>query len=99
MKISQKETKTQRLTNEQLAERLAGKSCCGKEMILTETHQESGNKVCLKYACSQCNSSLFAYGEKPKKSIILTPRQYESLLTEMKNIYQILYQAKSTNSK
>jgi hypothetical protein len=51
---SQKETKSQRLTNEQLAERLAGKSCCGKEMILAENHQENSNKVCLKYVCSQC---------------------------------------------
>ena len=94
-----KATESQILTNEQLAERLAGKICCGKEMILTETHQENSNKVCLKYTCSQCNNSLFTYGEKPKKSITLTPRQYESLLTEMKNIYQILYQAKSTNNK
>lgn len=99
MKTNKKELESQILTNEQLAKRLAGKSCCGKEMILAETHQENSNKVCLKYTCSQCNNSLFTYGEKPKKSITLTPRQYESLLTEMKNIYQILYQAKSTNSK
>ena len=94
-----KATESQILTNEQLAERLAGKICCGKEMILAETHQENSNKVCLKYTCSQCNNSLFTYGENPKKSITLTPKQYESLLIEMKNIYQILYQAKSTNSK
>ncbi len=94
-----KSAKQQILTNEQLAERLAGKSCCGREMILAETHQENSNKVCLKYICQQCNNSLFTYGEKPKKSITLTPRQYESLLTEMKNIYQILYQAKSSNGK
>lgn len=82
------------LNSQQLAEKLAGKNCCGKEMNLIESHQEN-NKVCFKYTCSQCHTSLFTYGEKPKKSITLTASQYETLLNEMSNIYRILYQAKS----
>jgi len=91
-------TSNKPLNSQQLAEKLTQKTCCGKEMVLTETHEEN-NKVCYKYTCSQCQSSLFTYGDKPKKSITLTANQYETLLNEMKNIYQILYQAKSSNSR
>ena len=83
------------LTSEQLAEKLSNKVCCGNQMILEEAHDEGENRICYKYSCSQCNNSLFTYGEKPKKSITLTTQQYEGLLAEIKNIYQILYQAKS----
>ena len=83
------------LTSEQLAEKLSNKVCCGNQMILEETHDEGENRVCYKYSCSQCNKSLFTYGEKPKKTITLNTQQYEGILAEIKNIYQILYQAKS----
>lgn len=86
------------LNSQQLAEKLANKICCGKEMNLIESYQEN-NKVCFKYICSQCDTSLFTYGEKPKKSITLTASQYEALLNEMKNIYQILHQAKSSDNR
>jgi hypothetical protein len=96
--------KDQILTNEQLEQKLV-KNCCDKEMVLVETHEEKNNKVCYKYVCSQCKSDIFVYGEKPKKYVTLTVQQYESLLTEMKElsekqkkIYQILHQA-SANQK
>jgi hypothetical protein len=98
MKITSKKATKSPLTSQQLTERLTNKTCCGKEMTLTETYPEN-NKICFKYTCSQCQSSLFTYGEKPKKSITLTANQYETLLNEMKNIYQILYQAKSGDSR
>jgi hypothetical protein len=85
----------QELTSEQLAEKLSNKVCCENPMSLEETHDEGENRVCYKYSCSHCNNSLFTYGEKPKKSITLTTQQYEGILAEIKNIYQILYQAKS----
>ena len=86
------------LTSQQLTEKLASKTCHGKEMILAETYPEN-NKVCYKYTCSECQSNLFTYGDQSKKSITLTAYQYETLLNEMRNIYQILYQAKDNNSR
>src|SRR5256885_13569464 len=92
---------SQVLTSEQLEKKLSRNNCCGKEMILTETYEEKGNKVCSRYVCSQCHSDLFDYGERPKKSVTLTFQQYKSLLDEMKElserqkkIYQILHQVK-----
>ena len=81
------------LTSEQLVAKLKNKICCGREMLLTETHNEGENRVCYKYSCSQCKNTLFTYGEKPKKTITLTDQQYQEILTEIKNIYQIIYQA------
>ncbi|CAG8460923.1 16954_t:CDS:2, partial [Gigaspora margarita] len=69
------------LTNEQLEQQLT-KGCCGRAMVLTETHPENHNRVCYKYTCSQCNSSIFSHEERPKKSIILTTNEYESLLSQ-----------------
>jgi hypothetical protein len=98
MKKAMRERKE--LTNKELEKQLLDHNCCGQKMTLVETHEEKKNKVCYKYACSQCKSSIFDYGEKPRKSITLTANQYESLLNEMKElsekqkkIYQILNQA------
>ena len=82
--------KNQALTNEQLEKKLSGRKCCDKEMNLVETHEEN-NKICSKYVCSKCQSSIFDYGEKPKKAIILTTEEYEDLLTDIRNIYQRRY--------
>ena len=89
----------QPLTNEQLEKKLVSNECCGKKMILAETYQEKSNKVCSKYVCSRCNSSLFDYGERPKKSITLTTKEYENLLSDIRNIHQRLYEAKSSARK
>lgn len=85
------------LTNEQLEQKLV-KNCCGKEMVLVESHPEN-SRICYKYACLQCNSSLFDYGDKPKKAITLTTKEYESLLSDIRNIHQRLYGAKSNSRK
>jgi superfamily II helicase len=86
--------KSQVLTNEQLEKQLLGNNCCGKKMTLTEVHEEKDNKICSKYVCSRCHSSIFDYGDKPKKSIVLTTKEYEDLLAEVRNIHQRLYEAK-----
>jgi len=83
------------LTNEQLEQQLT-KGCCGRSMVLTETHLENHNRICYKYTCSQCNNSLFSHEERPKKSIILTTSEYENLLSQVRNIHQRLYEAKTS---
>jgi hypothetical protein len=89
--------RSQILTNEQLEQKLKN-NCCGKEMILVESHSEN-SRICYKYVCSQCNGSLFDYGEKPKKTITLTAAEYEDLLSDIRSIHQRLYEAKPDSQK
>ena len=48
-------TSNKPLNSQQLAEKLTQKTCCGKEMILAETHEEN-SKVCFKLVKQNCFS-------------------------------------------
>ena len=92
----EKNMSNQPLTNEQLEKRLSGNNCCGEEMNLEQVNEHNDNKCCLKYSCSKCKKTIFSYETKRPKSIILTltPTQYETLMSSVGSVFQIIHDTK-----